>query len=213
MAALARLAQVVHRATGDDFAAMPQEGVEQFTQTQEARLAIDQADHVDTEHGLERRVLVEIVEHDVRHFIALQLNDDAQPILIGLVAQTVRTDAIDDLLAHEIGDALKQACLVDLIREFGDDDLLAATLEFLDVAAGTDVDTTATGLVGRDDLRRTVDDAARREIRSRHDLHDLRQRDLGSVDHRDAGIHHLAEIVRRDIRGHTDGDTGGTVDE
>ena len=61
------------------------------------------------------RVLVEVVENDLRHFAALQLDDDPHAVAIGFVAQV--GDALDGLLAHQIGDPLDQLRLVDLIRE------------------------------------------------------------------------------------------------
>ena len=64
---------------------------------------------------LQLRVLVEVVEDDLRHLAALQLDDDAHAVAIGLVAQV--GDAFDRLLAHQIGDPLDQLRLVDLIRE------------------------------------------------------------------------------------------------
>ena len=41
-------------------------------------------------------------------------------------------DAGEDLFVHELGDALDQFRAVHVVRDLGDDDLLAAALEFLD---------------------------------------------------------------------------------
>jgi hypothetical protein len=68
---------------------------------------------------------VEVVEHHLRHFAATQLDDDAHAVLVGLVAQL--GDAFDLLLFDQLGDLLDQTRLVQLVRQLGDDDLLAAT--------------------------------------------------------------------------------------
>ena len=60
------LLQLENGAPRDDFAAVPQERIEHLLQIQQARLAIDQRDHVDAEAVLHLRLLVEIVEDDLR---------------------------------------------------------------------------------------------------------------------------------------------------
>src|SRR3546814_8222430 len=57
------------------------------------------------------------------------------------------------------------------------------------------------------------DDAAGREVRPRHVLHEAVDGDLGIVDVGAAGVDHLAEIVRRDVGRHADGDAAGAVDQ
>ena len=65
---------------------------------------------------------------------ALQFDDDAQAILVGFI--TKLGDAVDLLGTHEIGNALKQARFVDLIRQLGHDDRLpAAVVHFFDAGA------------------------------------------------------------------------------
>ena len=56
-------------------------------------------------------------------------------------------------------------------------------------------------------------DAAGREIRARNDADQILDRQRRIVDQRHAGIDHLAEIVRRDIGRHADGDAAGAVDQ
>ncbi len=49
--------------------------------------------------------LKRLFEHDVRELAALELDDDAHAVLVGLVAQLA--DAFELLLAHELGDAAR----------------------------------------------------------------------------------------------------------
>ena len=46
--------------------------------------------HDHAERRLHRRVLVQLVEHDARNCVALELDDDAHAVLVGLVAQSRR---------------------------------------------------------------------------------------------------------------------------
>ena len=73
---------------------------------QHLRPAADDRQHDDAEARLQLGVLVEVVEDDLRHLAALQLDDDPHAVAIGLVAQV--GDALDRLLAHQIGDPLDQ---------------------------------------------------------------------------------------------------------
>jgi hypothetical protein len=62
--------------------------------------------HDRAEGGLELGVLVEVVEHDAAHRPALELDDDADAVLVGLVADV--GDALDLLVVDQIGDLLDQ---------------------------------------------------------------------------------------------------------
>ena len=57
------------------------------------------------------------------------------------------------------------------------------------------------------------DDAAGREIRSRHDADQVFDGERRIVDQRHAGVDHLAEIVRRDVGRHADRDAARAVDQ
>ena len=118
-----RLPQLELGPPADDLAAELDEALDELEQVQDLRPAADDGQHDDAEARLQRRVLVEVVEDDLRHFAALQLDDDAHAVAIGLVAQV--GDAFDRLLAHQLGDPLDQLRLVDLIRNLGDDDRTA----------------------------------------------------------------------------------------
>jgi hypothetical protein len=191
---------------------MPQERLQHLLQTEEPRLAVDQRDHVDAEHLFHRRLREQVVEQDLRHFGALQLDDDAHAILVGLVSQPVRGDALDELVAHEISDALDQLRLIDLIGKLGDDDgLSVAPAHLLDVRAGAHMQAAAAGLVGQDYFLGTVDQTGRRKVRARHDLHELGERELGVLDQRDARRDDFSQVVRRYVGGHAHRDARRAV--
>ena len=74
-------------------------------------------------------------------------------------------------------------------------------------------DRAAAEMIGRADALASEDDAAGRKIRPRDDVDELVDRERGIVDQRDAGVDDFAEIVRRDVGGHADGDAAGAVDQ
>ena len=74
-------------------------------------------------------MLVEVVEHDLADLAALQLDDDPHAVAVGLVADV--GDALDRLLADQLGDLLDQPRLVDLVGDLGDDDLTARSPFFV----------------------------------------------------------------------------------
>ena len=122
MGAAPRLAEAEDRAPGDDLLAEAHEGHQQVLQRHESRPAAVDRQHVEAEGRLQRRVLVELVQHHVALHVALQLDDDAHALAVALVAQV--GDALDAVLlvAHHLGDALDQAGLRNLIGDLGDDD-------------------------------------------------------------------------------------------
>ena len=80
---------------------MAQERFKDLLEVDQLRAAVDQGDHVDAEHRLQLGLLVEVVEHHLGRFAALDLDVDAHAVLVGLVAQVAY--ALDLLLADELG--------------------------------------------------------------------------------------------------------------
>ena len=207
-----RLAKFEDRAPRDHFATMPHERFEHVLEVQHARTAIDQRDHVDAEHRLHLGLLVEVVQHDIGRLAALDLDEDAHAVLVGLVAQF--GDAFELLLLDQFGDFLDQSGLVHLVRQLGDDDRFAAVrLVDLDRGACAHQHAPAASVVRRVDSGSAVDDAGGRKIRTGNVPHQPIDADLGIVDQRDHGVDNLRQVVRRDIGRHADRDAGRTVDQ
>ena len=83
----------------------------------------------------------------------------------------------------------------------------------LDRGLRADLDRAATGRVGVLDPLLAHHEAGRREIGALDELHQVGRRGLGLVDGVDHRVDHLAEVVRRDVRGHSDRDAAGAVHE
>jgi hypothetical protein len=71
----------------------------------------------------------------------------------------------------------------------------------------------ATGAVALADALDTVDDPGGGKIRARDVLHEGLDLDLGIIDVGETGVHHLGEVVRRDVGRHPDRDPRGPVDQ
>src|SRR5690606_35231892 len=144
-------------------------------------------------------------------FAALDLDVDAHAVLVGLVAQLA--DAFQALFLDQLGDLLDQPGLVHLVGDLGDDDRFTAIVRNLDLGTRAHAHAAAAGPVRGLDASGAVDDAGGREIRARQVLHQPIDVDLRVVDHRDGRVHHLAQVVRRDVGGHAHRDAGGAVDQ
>ena len=72
-----RLAQLVLEAARDDLALVLEVVPEQIAQAERPRHAVDERDRVVAERRLQRGVLEELVQRDLRHDVALQVDLDA----------------------------------------------------------------------------------------------------------------------------------------
>ena len=193
-------------------AAVGHEPLQHGLEVEDAGLAAVDREQGGAEADLQVGVGVEVVEHHLRHGVALQLDDDPHALAARLVAQVA--DPLDPLLAHQLGDLLHQPGLVDLVGDLGDDDRLALGLGVgLDGGAGADADGAAPVLVDLLDAVAAQDDAGGGEVRAGDEAHQLGHGGLGVVDQVDRRVDHLAHVVRRDVGGHAHGDAGRAVDQ
>ena len=146
MRVVARLREQIFGPPRDDFLAEVEEGAQHVGQRQHLRPAAVQRNHVGAEARLERGETPELVEDHVGDRVALDLDDDAHAVAIGLVAQI--GDALDAFLADKLRDALDQRRLVDLVGNLADDQRLAVLAQLFDRDLGPHDDRAAAGRVG-----------------------------------------------------------------
>ncbi len=207
-----RLPEVENRAPRHDLAPVRDEGLEHLLQVEELRLALVQRDHVDAEHTLQRRLLVQVVQHHVAQFAFAQLDHDAHAVLVRLVPEF--TDAFDAFLTNQIGNLFDETGFVDLVRQFGDDNgFLAAFVNAFDSGPGAHENPPAARSVGRIDALRAVDDARGRKIRTRDMLDQGLDIDRGIVDERQTGIDDLVQVMWWNVGRHANGDSCRAVDQ
>ena len=102
-------------------------------------------------------------------------------------------------VVDQLRDALDQAGLVDLIRNFGDDDGLAIFVEGFDARLGAHDEAAAAVLVGVHDSAAAVNDAGGGEIRALHEFQNFGELGVGIVHQRDGGIHNFGQVVGRNV--------------
>src|SRR5262245_19961950 len=209
--AFASLAQFEARAPQDDVAAVFDEQPDDLDQAHLARLSADDGQQDHAERFLHLRVLEKIVENQLRFLAALQFDDDAHAVAVALVSDVA--DAFDLLVLDQFGDAFDQAGLVDLIGNLGDHDIFPVLAGFFDRGLGAHGEAAAPGFVGRFDAFASGYVSAGRKVRAGNDFQDFLKRGFRLLDQRDGGVDDFAQIVRRYVGGHADGDAAGAVDQ
>ena len=209
--AVARLGEQVLGAPRHHLLAERGEGGDHVLEVELLRAPAVDGQHIGAEARLQVGVAPQLVQHHVGNGVALQLDDDAHAFAVGLVPDV--GDALDLLLAHLGGDLLDQRLLAHLVGDRGDDEGLAVLADLLGVHLGAHDDGAAALVVGSDAARAAKDQRAGREVRPWHDLDQLVDADLGIVEVGDAGVDHLAQVVRRDVGGHADRDAARAVDQ
>src|SRR5262249_24722917 len=171
MGAIARLAEQIFGAPRDHLFAESEEGGEQVLEVHHLRTAAVERDDVGAESRLQRRVPVELVEHDIRHGIALELDHEPIALAVRLVAQ--RGDTVDLFIAPYLPDPFDHRRLVHLIGNLADDDRLALAAQRLDLDFAAHDDRAAALHIGAANAGVSENDAAGGEVGSGDDADQL----------------------------------------
>ena len=172
MLAFARLAQQENRAPLHHVDAVVDEKLDGIGQAQFLRLAVG---HGQEDHGktlLQLRVLVELIQHNLRLRAALEADHHPHAGAVAFVARPFGVGV-------DLGDALEEHGLVDLIRKLGDDQRLPILGDVLNGYARPHQEAAAPCAVRVHDSRAAVEDAGGREIGPVHVLQHLKQPAFG----------------------------------
>ena len=211
MRPLLGFAQFILGTSLNDLVAMLHVVVDHLLEIEGLRTTMNQRHYVHPEGLLELRVFEQLILNHHRYRIALELDDDAHAVAVRFVPEV--GNAFDLFVAGQQGNFLQEGALIDLVGDFGGDQRIPTRSDFFFVDPGTHDYPAATGMVGLAHLRVAINDASRREVRSRHELDQLINLDRGIVDVGHRSIDDLGQIVRRNLGGHPDGDTIGAVDQ
>ena len=211
MGAFQRLVHLELGAACDHLLAVFDEVLDELLEVEQLGTPVDEGDVVDGEARLELGELEELVEDDVGDDVVAEDVDDADAVLVALVADV--EDAFDLAFLDEVGGFLDHLALVDTVGDGGGDDEVVAFGVLLDFGDGADDDAAAAGGVGLTDAIVAVDNAAEGEVGGLDIVHEPFDGDVAVVDVGHAAVEHLGEVVGGHVGGHTDGDTVGTVDE
>ena len=174
-------------------------------------MVVHQSQHDDAEGILQLGMLVQLVQHDFRHHIAAQLDDDAHALPVGFIPQV--GDPFQGLVLYQVGDALDEFRLVHLVGNLGDHDPVLVLGHGFHVGLGPHLHHTPACGISLADAGQPQDLGARREIRPLDGRHQLVNGGIRMVDEHNAGIHHFAQVVGRNVGGHAHSDPGGSIDE
>ena len=119
-------------------------------------------------------------------------------------------DALNALVVHKVDDGLDELQLVDVIGNFRDDNAVVVAV-FLNFGAAAHHDPAPAGRIGGADAGAPHDNAAGREVGTLDVLHDVGKLRVGVVDEQADRIHHLTQIVRRNVGRHADGNAHRAV--
>ncbi len=196
----------------DDLHLMVEVVLDHLGDVERARHAVHQRHVVHAERVLQLGELVELIEDHLGHGIPLQLDDEAGAHLRGgLVAQV--GDPGQLLVVDQLGDLLQHPILADLIGQLGDHDGSAALADLLHVGDGSHLDRAAAGEERVLDAPGADDVGAGRKVGTLHDLEVLLGTRIGILQTEETGLHDLAEVVGRDVGGHTHRDPLRAVDQ
>ncbi len=152
----------------------------------------------------------EEVVHHLHHVdpVRARHDDEARGVLmVGLVADVFHHGKL--LRANLLRHLLLHFAAGHLVWQRGDDGVAVFDLirrARLEAADALVVNLHEVGARG-DDL------CARRQIRALHELQELARGGFRLFKQVNAGVRHFAQVVRRDIGGHADGDAGGAVQQ
>ena len=212
MQALLRLTLAELRTASDDVTTVVNPHLEQRLQTQSVRPAIHQSHVVNGKGAFQRCVAVELCEHSGRVKARLHANHHLQTIgTIGKVDSVRNT--VELLLLHALTDTLQHLFRADHIRKFGDNNALLARCHVFHVGASAGHKGAPSSLIGLTNTRLAHNHTTAWKVRTRNEAHQLIKRGIGVEHHMLGSSHHLTQIVRDHIRGHTHGNTLRTVDQ
>ena len=211
MGTVLRLLQQILGTVDDNIKAEVEIMLEALLEGEDLGLVVDQCQHIDREVLLHLGQLEELVEHDLRIDVLAHLDDNAHTLAVGLITDV--GDTLNTLVLVQIGNVLDQTGLIDLIGQLGDDDAETALFILFDLGAGANGDLALAGGIGSLDAGTAKDDAACGEVGALDAEAQLVQTGFGIVDQAADAVDDLAQVVGRDIGGHTNSDTAGTVDQ
>ncbi len=158
------------------------------------------------------REFIELIENDRGIFITLEIDDHADAFAVGFVAQIGNAGYF--FVAHEFGDFFDQHRLVDLIRQFRDDNaFFVGTAVLFNQRARADFDDAAAGFIRGQNAFAAVDKSGGGKIRPRNVTHQLFNGDRWILDAGDGAVDNFHYIMRRNIRRHADGNARCAVEQ
>ena len=158
-------------------------------------------------------MLVQVVEHNLRHGVALEHEHETLSGTAGGFVTHV-CDALDLAVTHRFADGNDKSVRVHLIRQFGDNKAHTA-LDLFSVHYRAHGDQTTAGTVSLFNALVSENRCASREVRSLDDADQVFEQLFAAcvrvVKRPMHAFGHFAHVVRRNVGGHTHGDARRTI--
>ena len=174
-------------------------------------MPIDEGQHNDTKRFLQLCMLIELIQHNIRIGIGAQFDDNAHTLAVRFIPQC--RNAIDFFIPGQIGNGFNDPCLIDLIRDFRNDDTMLTFIHRFDFCTGAHLYAAPARRIGFDDAISAHDFSTCREIRSLYFCHQFFQTGFRVIDEHDTAVDDFAQVMGRDVRRHADSNASRTIDQ
>ena len=171
--------------------------IKHFGKAQKLGLAIRNSDHYHARCLLKIRIFEKRIEHLLRIGILLDFDNCTDSRAVGLVPDIRNSGELSLFSLHKSEYFFECRGLVDLIWEFGDDDICFAVLQRLKMSLSPIYQLAPARFIRCFDLRRVDNISARRKIRAWHYLHQLVHRYLRVLYSRNYSINGFMRIMRK----------------
>ena len=179
-------------------------------QGEQTGTTLDQCNGVHAETCLQWCHLEQFIQDNAGIGIALHVHNDTHTFTVALVIGIAYT--VQFALLHQFGNVLDKLRLVDTIGYLSDNDLVVLVM-CLNIGLGTHDDASASCFVGILYSLQAHDVGTCREVGALHVLHQGLGIHLRIVHVCHTGINNLTQVVGGDVRCHTNGNTGSTVNQ
>ena len=212
MSSVLCLAQLVAGTSGNNVLLVLQIVFQNLLEVQDTRLAVNQRQHNDTKGALQSGMLVQTVQNNVRNSITLQLNNNLHAVF--KAGEVVNLgNAFDYAVLSQVSNILNQVSFVNLIWDFGNNDMVLALVGRHNFSLGADFYNATAGVISTGNTFLAQNAGTGREVRAFDSRHQLWNFHIRVINQHNKAVNNLAQIVRRNVGSHTYSDTGTAVNQ
>ena len=212
MPSLTRLTEQEQCPACNNLTSVTNERLNDLLEVEHLGLSVNQSHHVDANDRLQLRLCVQVIQYNIANFTSAQLDNNPQSVFVGFIAKL--GNALDLLLFNQLGNALEQTRLVQLVRNLVDDDrVLALGLIRDHFGFRSHVDAPSTRAVRLNNSCSARDDGPGGEIGSRNVTNEFVDTDFRIVEQGQTARNNFAQVVRRNIGRHTNSNTRRAIDQ
>ena len=205
------LFQIVARAADNHFAPVVHKARKGRFEVQQLGAVVHHGQHVDAKARFQRCELVQGVDHNVGNGAALEVNDHAYALAVRFVAQV--GDAVNLAVVDQSRDFFHQRAFVEPKGNLADNNALRALFAVFNLYAPAHLNRAAPGMVGIVQAFARVNIPSGGKVRAFHIVHEVVNTALRVVEQELQGIAQFAQVVGRNIGGHTHGNTRAAVEQ